>query len=243
MTTGSVVLPVSSPKHKFQWIRRTSIAIALAVFASLILTIISVMQTTSQVGLGTMVSEKTLGRNGITTSSLLLGHTASNTELSVMGFAPIVYISTANNFSFNDETSATATLHGKVINMLGMSSATGYFVWGYSEAALTNTTDEIAITGVGDYSVNIANFETGKSIYYQFITDADGTAYGEVASFVIPSGVGNYILKNILRLIVAVLIILGVIQFGGDKPIPMLIMAVIGILGFVIINVILNLAI
>jgi hypothetical protein len=198
---------------------------------TIILTIISV---TSEVGLGTMVSEKMLGRDGVTNSSLLLARTGAGTELSVMGFAPTVYTSASTGLG--GDTIPTATLHGVVTNMLGMPSATGYFVWGYSATVLSNTTATVPITGTGDYSVTITGFDKNEKVYYQFYTDADGTAYGAVSSFIIPSGVGGYLIKNLLRVILAGIILIGVIRIGGGAPMRILLLSAIGIIGFAIIS-------
>jgi hypothetical protein len=228
MTTASVAIHKSLVK---QWARRIFISFALALVAVILLTIISV---SSEVGLGTMVSEKMLGRDGVTNSSLLLGRTGTNTELSVMGFAPVVSTQVQTALSSAGATTS-ATLQGRVTNMNGMPSATGYFLWGYSATLLPNTTSTVPVTGTGDYDVTITGFSPTNYVYYQFVTSADGTSYGAVSRFLIPSGTGGYLLKNILRTILAAIILIGVIRFG-KSPMTMLVLTAVGLVGFAILS-------
>ena len=221
---------VYKPSWK-QWTKRVSIATGIAVVAVVLLTILSV---SSEVGLGGMVSEKMLGRDGVTNSSLLLGRTGTNTELSVMGFAPIVSTQVQTALSSAGATTS-ATLQGRVTNMNGMPSATGYFLWGYSATLLPNTTSTVPVTGTGDYGVTITGFSPTNYVYYQFVTSADGTSYGAVSRFLIPSGTGGYLLKNILRTILAAIILIGVVRFG-KSPMTMLVLTAVGLIGFAIIS-------
>jgi hypothetical protein len=215
--------------------RRVILSTVLAVVAVAVLTVISV---TSEVGLGGMVSEKMLARNGVTNSSLLLGRTGTNTTLSVMGFAPIV--STQVQTALGEAGGVTtATLQGRVTNMNGMPSATGYFLWGYSATSLPNTTATVPITATGDYSVTITGFSPTTYVYYQFVTSADGTAYGAVSRFLLPSGTGGYLLKNVLRVILAAGILITVLMFGKNVM-TTLVLAIIGIIGFAILSSIID---
>ena len=217
-----------------KWIKRVSIAFAIVIVLAVLTTLLSFLQLTAQVGLGTMVSEKMLGRDGITNSSLLLARTGTNTELSVMGFAPIVSTQTATGLS--GDAIPTATLQGTVTSMLGLPSATGYFEWGYGEGALVNTTPDIVITAIGGYTATITGFDKSDRVYYRFVTDADGTTYGAVSNFVIPSGTGNYLLKNLLRILIACGILITVLKVS-DNMMTILLLSLLGIIGFAIIGI------
>jgi hypothetical protein len=234
VTTNIVAILKQQSAWK-RWTRRIVIGSLIAIVATFVLTVVTV---SSQIGLGTMVSEKMLGRTGVTSSGLLLGHAGTNTTLSVLGFAPIV--STQTQTALGDSGGiTTATLVGHVSNMNGLPSSTGYFEWGYGAALLINTTPTISITAVGDYSSVITGFSPTTEVYYRFVTEADGTAYGTVASFVIPSGVGGFLIKSILRLILAGIILVSVVKFG-KTPMVMLVLAVLGIIGFAIISSLIN---
>lgn len=230
MTFASATALKQPPSWK-HWTRRIALSTIIAVATTVILTAISV---TSQVGLGSMISEKMLGRDGVADSSLLLGRTGTNTELSVLGFAPIV--STQTHTALGEAGGiTTATLVGRVTNMNGMPSATGYFLWGYNAGALVNTSSTVAVTGTGDYSVTITGFDATEYVYYQFVTDADGTSYGTTLRFLLPSGTGGFLLKTILRVILAGIILVTIVRFGRT-PIIMAILTVLGLVGFAFIS-------
>lgn len=234
MTTTMFAAHTSS-HNWLRWSRRILLGSLIAVSVILVSSILTV----AEVGLGGLISEKMLGRAGVTNSSLILGRTGTNTELSIMGFAPVVSLSVSDtNLAAGGVT--TATLHANVTTMNGMPTATGYFQWGYSAGALTNTTPVVTITTTGDQSATITGFDGSEKIFYQFVTDADGRAYGAVATFIIPSGTGGYLLKNLLRVVLAGVILIGVIKLGGGNFVKMLIVAVIGLLAFAIVDSIIN---
>ena len=213
----------------------------LTAFIAVLLLIVTLTITNSysSISLGTLISEKLLGRDGVGDSSLLLS-SATNTELSILGFAPIVSTQTATNKGVGGGIT-TATLQGTVTNMNGMPSATGYFEWGYAAGALTNTTTTFAVTGIGDYSLAITGFIESSKVYYRFVTDTDGTAYGDVSEFALASGAGTSILLTLLRIIVAAGILVTIIMLGRNGgTVAMLLAAVIGLVGFAVIDIFLR---
>ncbi len=210
--------------------------VSILVLVALLSTLATIFQVTARMGsgLGLMKSEKTLNYSGNADSNLLLGMTGVNTTESILGFAPVVStLSTANAVA------ATATLRGRVTNMNGMPSATGYFQWGYSAGSLSNTTPSIPITATGDYSANIVGL-TSNEVFYRFVTDADGTAYGLVTKISNPAAVGTVILKNLIRVIIAAVILITTIYLGAKNYVTMMLAAILGITAFVIINVIIE---
>ena len=213
--------------------RRVCIAVLIAIMAFLLISI-AVIQ--SDVALGGMVSEKLLGRAGVTDSSLLLGRAGTDTELSVLGFAPIVSTQAVGSTSVPGGVS-TAVLRGRVTNMNGMPIATGYFQWGYAAGTLTNTSATFVVTGVGDYSQSITGYNENDTVYYRFVTDCDGTAYGAVTSFLASHGTGGFLIKALLRILLACSILLTVLLIGSKGGfVAMLIFAVIGVIAFGIID-------
>ena len=146
--------------------------------------------TLASINLGGLISEKVLGRSGVTNSSLLLG-SAVNNELSILGFAPVVTTQAATDIGLTGRIK-TATLHGIVAGMNGMPTATGYFQWGYSPTALTSTTPSFVVSSTGEYTSIITLNNDNDSVYYRFVTDADGTSYGDSATFTIPYYTDNF---------------------------------------------------
>ena len=214
------------------WARRSTTATIIACAVVLLIGILSVQ---SSVGLGGLVSELTVGRAGVADSSLLIGN-ATSSELTVVGFAPVIVTLPAIAPGVE-----TVTLRSRVTSMNGMPTATGYFAWGYAPASLTNTTTSFTITTTGDYSTDIIGFAPNERIFYRFYTDADGTAIGNLVGFVPPSGAGGFLLKTLLRIVVAAAIVVMVFIFGVRGGwLAMLIAAIIGIIGFVIIDVFIN---
>lgn len=233
MTTATLYLKSPSLSSWKRWTRRTVIGTSIAIVAIILTTILA---TVADVGLGGLISEKMLGRTGEADSSLLLGRTGTNTTLSIMGFAPVTSTQVAIG---SGDAVPTALLQGIVSNMNGMPVATGYFQWGLAAGALVNTTPNIAITTTGSYSATITGFPKSDRVYYRFVTDADGTAYGAVADFVIPSGTGNYLLKNLLRVILAAVICITVLKMSRNMM-SMLLLSLIGIIAFAIISTIID---
>lgn len=233
MTTSTVTLKTSDKRSWFKWTKRILIGTLIAIISTVALTI---LQTTAQAGIGGLLSERMLGRDGVADSSLLLGRTGTSITLSIMGFAPIV--STQPPVSAAGGT--TATLRGTVSSMKGQPSATGYFEWGYSAGALTNTTTTIPITGIGNYQKTVTGL-TGAAIYYRFVTDADGTSYGTVSSFnVTTSELGNIMLKNLLRVCAAVAILITAIKKSRRGLSELATAILIGIVAFVIVSMIIE---
>lgn len=231
---------MATPNHRLSWFRRILIGSTTAIIAILITSIVFIV--TAQVGLGDMISEKMLGRDGVADASLLLGRTGTSTELSVLGFAPAITTSPITVYSVVGVT-LTATLAGNVSDMNGMPTATGYFVWGLAPGALVNTTATFPIAGAGDYTANVAGLDVDHTLYYQFVTDADGTSYGAVSSFLAsssPTSAGNALIKGLLRLAVAAGILIAVIRNSTRKPVRTLVLVGIGIIGFIIISQIID---
>lgn len=214
------------------WTRRITVSSVLAVMALLLLSILTVV---SSVSLGGLITEQMLGRDGVADSSLILA-SADNTELSVMGFAPAVSTLPVTN-SFLTAGVPTATLRGRVTDMNDMPTSTGYFVWGYASGFMVNTTATQVITATGDYTTDITWPNQNDKIYYEFLADSDGTNRGGVAQFLMPSGVGGFLIKNLLRVVLAAAILIGVVYLGRNGPtVAMLLSAVIGVIAFVIID-------
>jgi len=244
MTTNvNIMSPLSHCKRGWsRWLRRILVGTSVAIVATIGVTILSVLLTEAQVGLGGMISEKMLGRTGISDSSLLLSRTGTNTTLSVIGFAPVV--STLPATAIGEVGGVTtATLQATVTSMKGLPSATGYFQWGYAVGALTNTTATIPITAIGNYSKIITGFtSTDITVYYRFVTDADGTAYGTVLSFGSPPAeLGNILLKNLLRICAAAAVIINAIKQSHRGISVLMSTILIGMLAFVIVSMIIEL--
>lgn len=214
-----------------RWGGRLSTATIMAIVA---LFLIGVMATLSSVSLGDLISEKLIGRAGVADSSLIIGRTGTDTELHVIGFAPRITTTAATDLG-----SKTATLNGTVASMNGMPTAQAYFIWGSDPSALTNTTVPFTVTTAGNYSTDIAGFPSAGVIYYQFLCDADGTNIGGVRYFPASGGVGGFLLKQILRVILALAICIGVLMAGRSGGSAMLISAIVGLVAFVIINLVL----
>ncbi len=212
-----------------------SIRLISAVLLSVLVILLGGILITSSVSIGGFVTEKMLGRSGVADSSLLLGSTTNN-QLSVLGFAPVVSTQTVGATGVSGA-SATAVLRGRVTSMNGLPTATGYFQWGYASGALTNTTTTFSVTSTGDYSLTVTGFNPNNTIYYRFVTNADGTSYGTTTKFVAASGTGGWMLKTLLRILLAAGILATVLLFGSrGGGIAMLVSALIGLIGFTIIS-------
>ena len=196
------------------------------------------LSVVAQVGLGGMISEKMMNRAGVADSSLLLGRTGTNTELSVLGFAPTISTLPATAIGGGV---TSATLNGRVTDMNGMPSATGYFQWGYAVGALTNTTATIPITVAGDYS-KVASGFTANPVYYRFVVDADGTAYGATTQFSTPVATGTAMLRNLLRVCVAIAILVGVVRESKRGLGAMLLTVMVGLVAFILISMFIDAA-
>lgn len=216
--------------------RRINIIAALITMMLISQFFLSAIPVLSSISLGALISEKLLGRVGVVDSSLLIGRAGVSTELSVLGFAPVI-----SSQPVGATVQQTATLRGTVANMNGMPSAIGYFQWGYSASNLNHTTATFPITATGNYSSTITGFTQSEAIYYRFVTDADGTAYGNVVRFVASAGTGGFILRTILRVLMALVICIGVMMWGSRGGIALLISAIIGLIAFVMVDAFLKL--
>jgi hypothetical protein len=177
-------------------------------------------------GFGDYMSELALG-NG-TNGDLYLGD--GTNELTVLGTIPV--ISTLAATDVKEDGGGTATLRGTLTSLNGMPRADYYFRWGYSSGSLTNTTASVSTAVTGTFTTVITGFDIQKEVFYQFYSGTDGTALGGVLSFP-PVDAGFNLLNTALLALIALIIIIVVFKFSGN-PITALVLAIIGIVAFVI---------
>jgi hypothetical protein len=121
--------------------------------------------------------------------------------------------------------------------MNGLPSARYYFQWGYASGALINTTTAVIVTSTGDYTTDISGISGGGLVYYRFVTDADGTAYGSISTFPAAAGSGNFLLQTLLRIVVAATICIGVMLIGRNGGgVALLVSAIIGVITFAVVD-------
>lgn len=75
-----------------------------------------------------------------------------------------------------------------------------------------------------------------KAYYRAVASNAAGTTYGATLSINFPSTVGNFLLRSLLRVILAGVILVGVVRAGSEGGPVLLLAALVGIIAFVVVD-------
>jgi hypothetical protein len=202
---------------------RYIIALMLCSFA--LLCSISIVNASSWNG--GLSSEKMVSRSGVTNSNLSI---SAGTESTVIGLSGIVTTGIIDNI-YIDVPKLDIT--GTVTDMNGFPTARAYFDWGYTSAC-GNESSSDTVSGVGDYTITLTDFNRTQTIYYRAAIDTDGTNYGEVLSYV-PTGnsAGVNLIRTLMPLLVVIFVIIGLLTFSFKDSIVMniVLMGIYALLG------------
>lgn len=184
--------------------------------------------------MGGLISEKLIGRSGVSNSYLLIERSGVGDSRFDVGIGAIVSTLQTTNI-----TDATTVLNGRLSDMNGMPQAIVYFEWGY-DASYGNTSTSQILTGTGDFSATIGGYDSKKTIHFRAASDTDGTLYGTNQTFEVGDRVSSYhILSAVLLILLAVIICIAVIRLV-NSPVAFLIMTIIGIMAFLMVKAILG---
>jgi hypothetical protein len=184
----------------------------------MILAIIGLMSITNivsgEIGIGGLVSEKLIMRQGINTGRLIV-------SLTGQGISPVIGTGgTVTTFDVNEITGDTINFKSSVLSLNGMPNATIYFNWGYTDA-LGNVSSNNIITAAGDYTISyvLPGYVPTKTVYYQAAIDTDGTGVGEkkIVSGVVTKNVVWQWYKLIIPLITLVALYVSYKNDSGIK--------------------------
>lgn len=189
--------------------------------------------TYGMIGFGTLQSKLLISRTGVTSSSLLVA-SPSQSEALIIGTAPLVTTSAVSSTGQWGGTTH-ATLNGNMSNLQGAALAVGFFEWGYSPALMTTTTTPQTLFATGAFSTSITGYDHNKQVYYRAIVESDGISYGSTVNFLVESGTGGFLLKQLISSLLAAGICLVSLKFAGGNLVGVLISVLIGIVGFVMI--------
>ena len=126
------------------------------------------------------------------------------------------------------------TLTGTVTNMGVATSTYGSFQWGY-DTNYGNTSTQIAVNGVGDFTRTITNYDPSKIIYYRAVaTNTPTEAYGSAQTFYATGSIPNaFRLANILPIIflaIIIMMLVGALIITEGLTMPLLIALALTIL-------------
>jgi hypothetical protein len=133
----------------------------------------------------------------------------------------------------------TVTLNGSVTDMGKASSTYVCFEYG-STSALGSYTAWQTLAGIGSFTAGVPIPSSDTTLYYRSVARIGAVStYGASSSLPIPAATGGYLLKNLLLVLVAAGIIIGVAKTAigtGSALIP----AVLGVIAFAILAAIIN---
>ncbi len=133
-------------------------------------------------------------------------------------------------------TSTLVTLNGNLTSMGVASGAYVRFEYGTTPSMGSFTTQQTQ-AGIGAFTDTVPTPGSDVRLYYRSVTTVGAvSAYGATKQTNIPSGTGGLILKLLLRVALAMVILVGVIRFGGWNPYALLLAVTIGLITFVIID-------
>jgi len=186
--------------------------------------------------IGGYISEKLIDRSGVSSSSLVIG--IDNPQIDV-GMGPAVSTLPATNITTG--VGSQATLHGNLSSFNGFPpQATIYWEWGY-DTSYGNTVGTQVVGATGDYNCNLTGYDQNKTVYYRFVGSAgDGTVYGSGQSFFAEEGrlAGFNLMQTVLLVAIAAVIVVAVFLAAmAGNWIAVLILAMVGIIAFVFVQV------
>ncbi len=127
-----------------------------------------------------------------------------------------------------------AVLTGTVSDMGVATDTYGSFEWGY-DTSYGNSSTQTTVSGIGDYTRTITNYDPSKTIYYRAIaTNTPTEVYGAGQSFVPSGSIPNaFRLANILPIIflaIIIMMLVGALIVAEGLTIPILVTLVLTIL-------------
>jgi hypothetical protein len=141
--------------------------------------------------------------------------------------------------------STTTTLNGEITDLGAETNVIVTFEYGLNTSyGLIVVANESPMIATGTFHANITGLSSSTTYHYRAKVVGHYTTYGLDTSFattgtattVIYSSIGGLLLKNVLRVVVAAVVLIGVVKLGSGSPARILLLSTIGIVGFTIIS-------
>lgn len=173
--------------------------------------------------------------------------TDNGTDLTFTIAAPTVTTAAASSVTFTD--TSRATLNGNVSNMGSATSTYIRFRWGYAPGALNTATAYQTVSGAGAVTATISGYTPTATVYYQTESTTGGVStLGSVVTFSISgSGAssstgrlwGYILLNNVLTLLLATSILIGVV-LAISRGANTFISTIIGVVCFIVVKALID---
>jgi len=185
------------------------------------------------ISLGGFYSEKLI-EGSTANSSLLIGGT--NEELVVGGSSVVSTVGCDSAILSGGFT--TAVLRGNVTDLNGFPNVEAWFVWGYAPGDMNVATPHVIVAATGEYTATINGWDPGNKVYFAAVTGTDGVYVGGTGSFVVTggTGIGYWLLYNILPLLIAIGTILICLRFAGVAWVPLMISMTVSLISFKVVQ-------
>lgn len=152
------------------------------------------------------------------------------------GDYPVLTVSTLGASGVSGSGGTQATLRGTLSDLGFDNSADTWFEWGYTTGYGNTVGLQSGVTDLTTYTYDLTGFDRNQTVYYRFVGEnIDGTTYGSAQSFIV-SEPGSNLLQTVLRVVLAMVIVVGVLATGRGSSVALLLSALIGIIAFVIID-------
>ncbi len=184
------------------------------------------------ISLGGFYSEYLIGGAGAD-SSLLIG---GSEDLVVAGSSVVTTV--GNDSASLDAGVTTAVLRGNLTSLNGFPTAEVWFVWGYAPGTMNVATPHVIVAATGEYTATINGWDPGNKVYFAAVTGTDGVYVGGTGSFVVTggTGIGYWLLYNILPLLIALGTILISLRFAGVAWVPLMISMTVSLISFKVVQ-------
>lgn len=198
------------------------------VMATLLVLFFSTMAVYAS-GLGGYISEKLIGRSGVSDSSLVIGSSGASGSYLDVAMSGIVAAAGATNV-YMDGAGTHATLNGNLVTLNGFPRATVYFEWGYDTNYGHTSTSQV-VTAVGAFLADIQHFDPSQRVYYRAVVDTDGRNYSGSDSFVAEGGIvsGFNLLNAVVLIAYVAMVLFTVIVIGSKSTIAALLFMAVAI--------------
>jgi hypothetical protein len=210
---------------------RQKIGMVLIIAISVVLLWPAIAQ--GAISLGGFYSEKLI-EGSTANSSLLIGGT--NEEVVVAGSS---VVSTVGEDSASlDGGVTTAVLRGNLTSLNGFPAAEVWFVWGYAPGTMNVATPHVIVAATGEYTATINGWDPGNKVYFAAVTGTDGVYVGGTDSFVVTggTGIGYWLLYNILPLLIALVAIITCVRLAGIAWVALMAAMVVAIIAFTLVQ-------
>ena len=134
-------------------------------------------------------------------------------------------------------TASTFVVNGNLTSLGGVPASEVWFQYG-TTPSLGSSTTPVERNSTGAFNATLTSPSSDVAMYFRSAAEnIDGTTYGTLLSVGIPSATGSFMIKTLLRIVLALAILAGVVTVGlRGTGVFFILFALLGVIAFVVID-------